>query len=626
MNNIKLEKKYDTDILVVGGGMAGICAAIQASRLGSKVTLVDEELFLGGCSSSLFRLRVDGAGGMNHEYGRETGIIEELEADGSYYKTNLEPNTPDSENSVPMYGFKNDIWSYILKQKCEDAGVNVLLKTAVFDVVKEGNRINYVKARDLKIHQVVTIKINSTVIDASGDGIVAYKAGAEYMLGQEAREEYNESYAPEKSNKMTMGDALMFFMVDKGKPVKFTPPPGMPVYKEDKDLPMKVCVIDAGKEHAGFSGHSAFTTKCVLCVIWTAEYGGHLNILEERNSVLEGLIKMVFGIVDHIKNQQDHGAENYELIWVTPKIGRREGRRFKGDYILSQKDLLKPSKFKDAVAYGGRVIDLHEPDRDGKFVTVTYYALPPLYSIPYRCLYSKDIDNLMLAGRLISGTRIALGSYRVQKTLATTGQAAGAAAHLACKYNVSSRELCDEKYITELQQTLLRYDATILGVNNEDKNDLARTSKVSAISETKDGEACNVINGVNRQFSSDDSNMWISDPNSGLPQMLYIDLQYKKEVSCVQLTFDTALNRARESNVDARVFKETVRDYRIQYLNNHNIWEDIISVKENYQRFRIHKFNKVITDKIRIIVEANNEEPGNSKSNVARIFEVRVYS
>lgn len=628
MDNIKLEKIIETDILVVGGGIAGVCAAIQSAKLGSKVTLVEEELVLGGNSSSLFRLHLEGAGGMHHEYGRETGIVEELEAEGAYYRANMEPSisaNPDSEDSVPMYGFKNDIWSLvILKQKCEEAGVRLLLKTAVFGVVKEENRIKLVQALDLKNNKIIGIKIKDIVIDASGDGVVAYKAGAEYLIGQEARDEYNESYAPLKSNRRTMGDTLMFIMINKGRPVEFIPPPGTPVYKEDKDLPMKVCVVNADKKHAGFSGHSAFTNECQLCIVWTAEYGGHLNILEDREEVYNGLIKMVFGIVDHIKNQQDHGADNYELLWISPKVGRREGRRFKGDYILTQNDITNAISFDDAVAYGGRSIDIHQPDENGKFTMVTFYGLPPLYSIPYRCLYSKDVDNLMLAGRLISGTRIALGSYRVMKTLATVGQAVGAAAHLASKYSINSREV-GEKYIFELQQTLLGEDATILDVKNQDRSDLAHTSKVSATSETKGGEASNVINGINRQYSSDETNMWISDPVCKLPQILYIDFGKIKSISSVLLTFDTALHRVREENVDIRAFKETASNYSIQY-NNNDKWVGLIHIEDNYLRRRVHSFKTIETDKIRIIIEKNNLENGRVMANSARVYEVRVYS
>ena len=280
--------------------------------------------------------------------------------------------------------------------------------------------------------------------------------------------------------------------------------------------------------------------------------------------------------------------------------------------------------FEDAVAYGGRVIDVHQPDENGKFTMVTFYELPPLYSIPYRCLYSKDVDNLMLAGRLISGTRIALGSYRVQKTLATTGQAVGVAAHLASKYGINSREV-GQKHIFELQQTLLREDATILGVKNQDRSDIARTFKVSATSETKGGEASNVTNGVNRQYSSDKTNMWISSPNCSLPQILHLDFQEKKRISCIQLTFDTALNRARESDVNTRVFKKTVKDYKIQSFKNNSTWVDIVSVKGNYQRHRVHKFDGILTNQIRIVIESNNEEPGGVTSNSARVCEVRVY-
>jgi len=228
------------------------------------------------------------------------------------------------------------------------------------------------------------------------------------------------------------------------------------------------------------------------------------------------------------------------------------------------------------------------------------YELPPLYSIPYRCLYSKDVDNLRLTGRLISGTRIALGSYRVQKTLATTGQAIGVAAHLASKYSINSREV-GQKYIFELQQILLREDATILSVKNQDRSDLARTSKVSATSETKGGEASNVINGINRQYSSDITNMWISNPVCKLPQILYIDFGKIKNISSVLFTFDTALHRAREENVDIRAFKETASNYSIQY-NNNDKWVGLIHIEDNYHRRRVHSFKTIETDKIRIII------------------------
>lgn len=622
MFDIKLNNILETNILVVGGGISGICAAIQAARLGSKVTLVEQELVLGGNSSSLFRLAPEGAGGLYHKYGRETGIIEELEADAAYFGANMEPNYAED---IPVYGFKNEIWSLaILKRKCEEAGVRLLLKTAVFGVVKEENRIKLVEALDLKNNEIMGIKIKDIVVDASGDGVVAYKAGAEYMIGQEAKHEYNESYAPEKPSKKTMGDTLIFIMRDTGRPVKFIPPPGTPIYKEDEDLPLRVRVVNADEKHAGFSGHSSFSNKYQLCIIWTAEYGGHLNILKERDKVYDELIKMVFGIVDHIKNQHDHGADNYELFWISPSIGRREGRRFKGDYILTQNDITGAVSFEDAVAYGGRPIDIHQPDSNGKFTTVVFYEQPPLYSIPYRCLYSKDVDNLMLAGRLISGTRITLGSYRVQKTLGTIGQAVGVAAHLVSKYGISSREV-GQKHIFELQQTLLCKDATILGVKNQDSKDLARMAMVSATSETKGSEASNVTNGINRQYSSDITNVWISNPNENLPQILYLDFQEKKKISCVQLTFDTALDRVREEDISVRAFKETVRDYKIQYLKNDGTWVNIVSVKGNYQRHRIHKFNGILTNQIRIVIESNNEEPGEITSNLARVYEVRAY-
>lgn len=614
---------YETDILIVGGGISGICAAIQAARLGLQVTLLEKELVLGGNSSSLFRLALEGAGGLYHEFGRETGIIEELEAEAAYFGANIDPILAED---IPVYGFKNDLWSLaILKRKCEESGVNLFLKTAAFDLVKNSNNeIKIVKALDLEKQQIIEIKINKIVIDASGDGIIAYKSGAEYMIGQESKHEYNESYAPEKHNSKTMGDSLIFMLRDTGRKVDFTPPPETPIYKNHEELPLKVKVVNADKKHAGFSGHSSFSNKNKICIIWTAEYGGHLDILSERKKIYDELLKMVFGIVDHIKNQGDHGAENYELFWVSPLIGRREGRRYKGDYILTQNDILNAVEFEDGVAYGGRPIDIHQPEENGIFTTVVFYEQPPLYNIPYRCLYSKNIPNLMLAGRIISGTRIALGSYRVQKTLATIGQAVGAAVFLATKYSKHPRSI-GENHIEELQQLLLKEDATILNIKNKDVSDHARYAKVYAESETNDGLAINVINGIHRRYSADCTNMWISNPRNKLPQSITLDFNKKISISSVHITFDTSLDRIREENINLKAFKETVRDYSIQY-NDSGKWVTFINIEGNYYRKRVHSFKTINTNKIKIVIKQNNFETDGITSNSARIYEIRVYS
>ena len=169
------------------------------------------------------------------------------------------------------------------------------------------------------------------------------------------------------------------------------------------------------------------------------------------------------------------------MIGVSPKAGKRESRRFIGDYILTQTDVENARQFPDAVAYGGYAVDVHDPI--GTQVKIIFHSVPPLYSIPYRCLYSQNIENLFLAGRLVSVTHLALGTVRLQKTLGAAGEAVGAAAHLCKKYNCTPRDIYHQ-HIDELQQLLLKRDATILWIKNEDSDDLARNAAITATSES----------------------------------------------------------------------------------------------------------------------------------------------
>lgn len=581
------------DLIVAGGGLAGICAAIQAARLGMRTALLERELVLGGNANSTFRLHLEGANSPP-AYARETGIIEEIEADAMWEGAFMEP-------SGGMHGFFNSIFSDLLRRKCIEAGVDLLLKTVVTGVQKAGDRITAVKAFDMMSHRDIELPVSGFVCDATGDGMVGVSAGADFRMGREARSEFDESFAPEKADSRMMGSALMFFMRDTGRPVKYTPPPGTPVFNSSQELPM-------------YSA-SAWDPTARLAVIWTTEHGGHLDTMHDDRNIYDRLLKNVHGIVDFLKNRGDHGAANYELFWISEFIGKREGRRFVGDHILSQKDLFEPRDFPDAVAYGGRSVDLHEVTDDGNQYKVIFYGKPPLYSIPLRCLYSRNVSNLLLAGRLISGTRVALGSYRVMKTLATAGQAVGAAAHLCVKRDLGIRALAADPQ--ELRQLLLRQDATVLNARNEDPADLARSATATASSATPDCPAVGAINGINRLTAEKPSNMWAA--SGPLPQ--YIDLDFGKPVSIskVQLVFDTDLNADRGTDIGLRAFPVTARDYRVQAYQDHN-WVDLVAITGNYQRMRRHSFPDVRAMKLRLLVEADN-----GPQTHARLFEIRAY-
>ncbi len=586
-------ESQDLDIVVVGGGIAGVCAAIQAARLGCRVALLERELVLGGNSNAHFGLHLLGAA---TAYGRETGIIEELEAEAGHRHA-----------YQPFEGYLNTEWSEILREKCEADGVELFLKVAATNMRKEGNRISDIVAEDMLAHRRRCFHIDGMVIDASGDGDVAFMAGASFRQGREASGEFDEGFAPEQADTRTMGSTLLFTFRDAGHPVQFSPPEGTPVYLTHEEMPMGGHASYVDETETPISGRP---------IIWQAQYGWPLDTATDDDKIYRELLRIVYGIADHIKNQQEHGAENYELCWVSPYVGKRESRRFIGDHVLNQSDLFGSTVFPDRVAYGGRTVDLHEVSDDGTRYEVIFYGKPPLYSIPFRCLYSKDVDNLLLAGRLISGTRVALGSYRVMKTLATTGQAAGAGAALCVKHSLTPRKLT-ESWIGELQQLLLKHDATILGVKNEDGQDLARRARVVASSSSELGPATNVINGVHRQFASEPTNMWISAV--GMPQHITLEFDEPQLANSIYLTFDTDFASQTDAKTRPPAFDTTVRDYRVKIWRDGS-WHEIATVTGNYQRRRHHMFPEVAVDKIRLVIERMN-----GTGTRARVFEIRAY-
>ena len=265
--------------------------------------------------------------------------------------------------------------------------------------------------------------------------------------------------------------------------------------------------------------------------------------------------------------------------------GKRESRRFIGDYILKQGDCERGEVFEDAVAYGGWSLDLHPPkgiyEEKGPFTTKQV----PLYTIPFRSLYSRNVPNLLFAGRQISTSHVAFGSTRVMATCSVMGQAVGTAAALCAKHDCTPRELCRES-IVELQQTLLKDDAYIIGASNSDLYDLARKADVRASSETPDGRAALVINGVARRTSSG-GNCWVSDPGQALPQWIELRFPEAKRIREIHLTFDSGLKRrlmlTQSDGVNAQLIRgpqpETVRDYELEILSGESA-KTIASVKK----------------------------------------------
>ncbi|UHG91907.1 FAD-dependent oxidoreductase [Spirosoma oryzicola] len=449
--------RHDADLIVVGGGLSGVCSALTAARAGIRVVLVQDRPVLGGNASSEVRLWVLGATshmGNNNRWAREGGVIDELLLENWYRNPEGNPLIFDT---------------ILLEKVISEPNITLLLNTAVYEIEKDPtnhDRIHQLKAfcsQNGTLYDLVA----PLFCDASGDGIVGFQAGAAFRMGAESGDEFNEKFAPSAEYGELLGHSLYFYTKDTGRPVRFVPP----AYALD----------DITK----IPRYRRFNAQEYGCQLWWIEYGGRLDTVHDTEQIKWELWKVVYGVWNHIKNSgQFPEAANLTLEWVGQIPGKRESRRFEGDYILRQQDIVEQREHLDAVAFGGWSIDLHPAD--GVFSEkpgCNQWHSKGIYQIPYRCLYSRNVSNLFLAGRLISASHVAFGSSRVMGTSAHVGQAVGMAAALCSRDGLNPRDLSETSRIASLQQELLKTGQHIPGLRLHDKQDLTHGAQLSASSE-----------------------------------------------------------------------------------------------------------------------------------------------
>ncbi len=445
------------DLAVIGGGLAGVCAAITAARAGTRVILVQDRPVLGGNASSEVRLWILGATshmGNNNRWAREGGVIDELLVENMFRNPEGNPLILDT---------------IILELVVNEPNITLLLNTAVHDLEKsDPDTIKSVRAFCSQNSTAYEIAA-PLFVDASGDGVVGFLAGAAFRIGAEARSEFNEAFASAQASNELLGHTIYFYSKDTGRPVQFTPPSF--ALRDITKIPRwrDIKFSDSG------------------CHFWWLEWGGNLDTIHDSEKIKWELWKVVYGVWNHIKNSgQFPDAATLTLEWVGTIPGKRESRRFEGDYMITQQDVVEQRRHADAVSFGGWAIDLHPSDG-------VYSALPGcqqwhskgVYQIPYRTMYSRNITNLFLAGRIISASHIAFGSTRVMATCAHGGQAVGMAAAICTKRNLKPRDLLAAPRMAELQRELLRAGQFIPGVAWQDSNDLACLAQISATCELK---------------------------------------------------------------------------------------------------------------------------------------------
>ncbi|MGF7049630.1 hypothetical protein J2T13_004151 [Paenibacillus sp. DS2015] len=459
------------DVVVCGGGMAGFCAAVAAARQGASTCLVQDRPVFGGNSSSEVRVTPHGAAAF-HAYARETGIISEL----------LIEERARNHESIFENGWTNSVWDLTMYDMAVGTpNLSFHVNTTVQEVVKSSERqISAIICRVANAETIITIR-GGIFIDCTGDGVVADLAGCEWRMGSEGKDEFNEYHAPEKASKDTMGNSIHFKAVDMGYPVPYKAPEWA-VKHEDASY-----FYDQGRLPKEMRGG-----------YWWLEIGVPYDTIYDSEDIRHELTRHALGVWDWIKNKDPklkEKAANYALDWIGQVPGKRESRRIMGQYLMTEHDPDQRTVFDDEIAFGGWFLDLHTPGgllaensepasaegyKDSSEYAIKSYCGP--YGIPLRILISKDVDNLMMAGRNVSVTHAALGTVRVMSTTALLGQAAGTAAALAIANSTLVSEVTS-KWMGELQQQLLRDGCFLPNVRNEDAHDLARTATVSVSSE-----------------------------------------------------------------------------------------------------------------------------------------------
>ena len=573
------------DIVVVGAGPGGMGAALGAARNGAKVALVFDRPIPGGNASRECGIGFDGAS-LGHPNARESGVVEEIRLTRTYRRSNYTAAFEEMAAKSPNLAlFANE---------------------RVLRVETNGTALAAVLARNVLTGRWSRWR-GRFFVDSTGDGWVAAFAGARMMRGREAGSAFGEEWiAPKVADGLTMSGKVSWGGGrDTGRPVAY-------------ETPVWARVMPKG-----------FDRKVPNAAApWWLEAPGRFNDLDDPEAARDHLIRIDFGYWGWLKNEWEgrRSIARHEILPPRGFNGRREGMRVVGDYVLTANDCRAGRMFADRVSYGGWSLDTHDPlgmdnpHGDGWWHP---HSGVPIYSVPYRALYSADVPNLFMGSRCESMTHIALGSMRVQGTQMAVGQAVGTAAALCLKHGTDARGL-GRDHIAALQQRLLKDDQYIPELANADPLDLARTAKAAATSTlaAQPGGAARtvprpecVIDGVARPVG-DVPHGWVSDPGQPLPQTLTLTFDKPVSVGEARLAFDSDLTPMR---IKERMPPRLIRAYAVEGLADGK-WVALAEEGENFLRHRVHRFAARTVTALRVTVKSTWGDPS------ARIFEIRAYA
>ncbi len=541
-------KHHDFDVCVVGGGMAGLCAALASARGGARTALVQDRPVLGGNASSEVRMWICGTHGENL---KETGLLEEIQLENQY------------RNPAGNYS----IWDSVLWAKATfEPRLTLLLNCSCTGCEATG------PADDRRIDKITCWQLTTQTwhhigakifIDCSGDSILAEGSGARFRHGRESRDEFGEDIQPRRADRKTMGNSLLIQLRRTEEPQPFTAPSWAYRFESPDDLPHRI---------QGVRGTN----------FWWIELGGLQDTITDAEAIRDELMRTAWGVWDYIKNRAPERAESecWALEWLGSLPGKRENRRYEGPHILTQHDIRAAGRFPDTVCYGGWPMDDHHPAGmlyPGK--PTLFHPAPRLYGIPFRALHSRNVRNLLFAGRNISVTHAALSSTRVMGTTSLLGQAVGTAAALAVELNVAPGSLYPQ-HIARLQQSLLHDDLFLPGVARQPD-------------ELTHGLTCThpqLLAGLDRPVSVDGS----AAPDAvTLPLGQAVELTWNnvRQVAGLRVVFDSNLAHTKRLPCsyplkgDRCVVPESlVKGYRVEARDAGGAWRTVQVEENNYQR------------------------------------------
>ncbi|MBN2270772.1 MAG: FAD-dependent oxidoreductase, partial [Sedimentisphaerales bacterium] len=411
------EDEGQFDLVVVGGGMAGTCSAISAARLGCKVALIQNRPVLGGNNSSEVRVHLNGQINLP-PYPALGDVVKEL--DGGF-----------QGNARPALYYDD---AKKLRVVQAEKNLHLFLNTHVFKAETEAGRITAVLGKHIRNSKELRFT-GKLFADCTGDGTLGFLAGADFRMGREGKAETGESLAPEKPDKMTMGSSVQWYSSPADRAASFPDCPWALQFDE------KTCnYLTRGD--------------------WNWETGLNRDQITQAEVIRDYALRAAFGNWAYLKNKSSKTSDyaDRKLEWVACIAGKRESRRLLGDVILREQDILGRKQFPDAMVTTTWTIDLHYPDPQNskyfpgeEFRTIAKFTPIKPYPVPYRCFYSRNIENLFMAGRDISVTHVALGTVRVMRTCGMMGEVVGMAASLCKKHDTTPRGVY-ESHLDELKQ------------------------------------------------------------------------------------------------------------------------------------------------------------------------------